>query len=102
MQIILKKQVETLAIPKRLTTTIHEIWDMQFRLKRRFGKRAFLLVTNKRFRAGYDFLLLRTLIEPELTELADWWTVFQDAELLEQQKMVQILEKSRNNTPKKA
>ncbi|RMP39630.1 Poly polymerase, partial [Pseudomonas amygdali pv. lachrymans] len=53
------EQCQRIAIPKRFTLPIREIWDMQERLPRRSGKRADLLLDNSRFRAGYDFLLLR-------------------------------------------
>ncbi|MEY8198744.1 MAG: polynucleotide adenylyltransferase PcnB, partial [Colwellia sp.] len=47
---------------------------------RREGKRAFKTLEHPKFRAGYDFLLLRAQIEatPELNELAHWWTDFQE------------------------
>jgi poly(A) polymerase len=51
---------------------------MQARLKRRNGKRAERLFENTRFRAAYDFLLLRAETgEDELQPLADWWTEYQ-------------------------
>ena len=56
---LIAEQCQRIAIPKRFTMPIREIWDMQERLPRRSGKRADLLLDNPRFRAGYDFLLLR-------------------------------------------
>ncbi|MDP1466152.1 polynucleotide adenylyltransferase PcnB, partial [Klebsiella pneumoniae] len=64
-----------------------EIWCMQPRFEKRRGKRALRLISERRFRAAYDFLLLRVLEEPELKELADWWTQIQDVEGDEREAM---------------
>ncbi len=76
---VISRQIATVAIPRRLTTMIREIWALQSRLLQRQGKRPFALLANKRFRAAYDFLLLRSQAGEVETELADWWTEFQDA-----------------------
>ncbi len=74
---ILHRQSERIAMPRRFSVQIKEIWAMQNRLARR-GKRALQLLQHPRFRAAYDFLLLRGESEPELTELCQWWTSFQE------------------------
>jgi len=77
---IISQQSKLIALPKRFTAQIREIWSLQVRLGNRNGKRAYRLVTLPRFRAAYDFLLLRAKsIEPDLLSLADWWTEFQEA-----------------------
>jgi poly(A) polymerase len=76
---LIAEQCQRIAIPKRFTMPIREIWDMQERLPRRSGKRADLLLDNPRFRAGYDFLLLRETAGEETDGLGDWWTEYQDA-----------------------
>jgi len=76
---LITEQCQRIAIPKRFTMPIREIWDMQERLPRRSGKRADLLLDNPRFRAGYDFLLLRETAGEETDGLGDWWTDYQDA-----------------------
>jgi poly(A) polymerase len=76
---LIAEQCQRIAIPKRFTMPIREIWDMQERLPRRSGKRADLLLDNPRFRAGYDFLLLRETAGEETDGLGDWWTDYQDA-----------------------
>jgi len=76
---LIAEQCQRIAIPKRFTMPIREIWDMQERLPRRSGKRADLLLDNPRFRAGYDFLLLRESAGEETDGLGDWWTEYQDA-----------------------
>ncbi len=76
---LIAEQCQRIAIPKRFTLPIREIWDMQERLPRRSGKRADLLLDNPRFRAGYDFLLLRESAGEQTDGLGEWWTDYQDA-----------------------
>jgi poly(A) polymerase len=78
-QIVLSDQLERLSIPKRFSIPMREIWDQQLRLPNRRGKRADLLLANKRFRAAYDFLLLREASGEELGGLGQWWTEYQNA-----------------------
>lgn len=73
-------QAERLAIPRRFSTTMKEIWDMQPRLEQRSGKRPFSLVGSPRYRAGYDFLLLRCQSGELPMELAQWWDAFYHAD----------------------
>lgn len=98
---VLERQLQRIMIPKRFTAIIREIWLLQIRLPRRFGKRAFQNFTNPRFRAGYDFLLLRGMAEGgELAEQGDWWTRFQEVSEGEQLKMVKSLQEQEGR-PKK-
>ena len=77
---IMPEQQRSIAIPKRFQAVIKDIWILQEKLARREGKRAFKTFEHLKFRAGYDFLLLRAQIEgtTELVELAQWWTDFQE------------------------
>ncbi len=78
-----------IVIPRRFSATIREIWQLQLNLARRQGKRALSLLENPKFRAGYDFLLLRAEIEGgELVELAQWWTGFQHANAGKQKELL--------------
>jgi len=88
MDQVLDAQTDKLSIPRRLTTTMKEIWALQPRLEQRSGKRAFVLLTHPRFRAGYDFTLLRAESGEVPMELANWWTRFQDAETEERNAML--------------
>ncbi|WP_407315010.1 polynucleotide adenylyltransferase PcnB [Pseudomonas sp. nanlin1] len=85
------EQCQRIAIPKRFTIPIREIWDMQERLPRRSGKRADLLLDNPRFRAGYDFLLLRESAGEDTDGLGEWWTAYQDANDSERRGMIRDL-----------
>ena len=76
---VLREQAQRVAIPRRFTITIEEIWALQPRFTQRTKKRAFRLLEHPRFRAAYDFLVLRAEGSPELAELAAWWTEAQGA-----------------------
>ena len=78
-QDVIQEQVKSTSIPRRFSTPMKEIWDMQLRLPRRHGNRAQQLLEHKRFRAGYDFLLIREASGEPLQELGEWWTRFQYA-----------------------
>jgi len=75
--IVLSDQLERLAIPRRFSVPMREIWELQLRLPNRRGRRAELLLSHKRFRAAYDFLLLREAAGEELGDLGQWWTEYQ-------------------------
>ena len=76
---ILAEQVQRTAIPRRFSTPVREIWELQLRLPRRQGKRADQLMEHPRFRAAYDLLLLRESSGEKLGGLAQWWTDYQAA-----------------------
>jgi poly(A) polymerase len=78
-QDVILQQVKCTSIPRRFSTPMKEIWDMQLRLPRRHGNRAAELVENKRFRAAYDFVLLREASGEQLENLGEWWTEYQFA-----------------------
>ena len=89
---ILDEQVRHLAIPRRHSATIRDIWQLQLRLTRRTGKRAFQMLELNKFRAGFDMLEMRGKVEQGQTEeLALWWQEFQDAPSVHRQNMVQAL-----------
>lgn len=97
-QSLITEQCQHTAIPKRFSMPIREIWDMQERLPRRHGKRADLLLENPRFRAGYDFLLLREDAGENLDGLGDWWTDYQEASDSERRQMISELN-SKDDSP---
>lgn len=88
MDEILDLQAEKLAITRRIAGDIKDIWLLQPRFDKRSGKHAFRLIEQPRFRAGYDFLLLRAQSGEVAMELADWWTRFQDADTAEREAML--------------
>lgn len=76
MDDVLDKQTDSLAIPRRLTATMKEIWSLQPRFENRSGKRPFALLEHPRLRAAYDFLVLRAESGEAPGELAEWWRRF--------------------------
>ncbi|EKO3912391.1 polynucleotide adenylyltransferase PcnB [Vibrio metschnikovii] len=97
---ILDQVVKSIAIPRRHTTTIREIWQMQLRLPRRNGKRAFRLLELNKFRAGFDFLEMRGEIEGgDVQKLAKWWQTFQNAGRNMRQAMVNDLDSADSDGP---
>ncbi|MCX8566239.1 MAG: poly(A) polymerase [Glomeribacter sp. 1016415] len=68
-------QMKKLAIQRRHLGDMKEIWGLQPRLEKR-GRNAFKLLEHPRFRAAYDFLLLRCESGELDPALAQWWTAF--------------------------
>lgn len=91
-QQVVSRQLQHTAIPKRFSMPMREIWDLQARLPRRRGKRAFTTLQHPRFRAAYDFLLLRETAGELAPGLGEWWTRFQDLGDEAQRDMIQQLQ----------
>jgi poly(A) polymerase len=85
----LDAQTEKLAIQRRFVSDMREIWGLQPRFERRSGRSPFRLLEHLRFRAGYDFLLLRAAADEVPAELADWWTRFAHAGMEEREALLQ-------------
>ncbi len=73
---VVRTQIQHTALPRRFSIPMREIWDLQGRFEARTGKRPLRLVEHPRFRAAYDFLLLRAEVDDTVKELAEWWTQF--------------------------
>lgn len=69
---------QQVSIPRRFSQPMREIWEFQLRLQRRQGKKSAELVDHRRFRAAYDFLLLREQAGEDTGGLGQWWTQFQE------------------------
>ncbi|MDH5210076.1 MAG: polynucleotide adenylyltransferase PcnB [Betaproteobacteria bacterium] len=80
MDRVLDAQFETLALTRKLTATMREVWAMQPRFEQRGGQRPMRLLEAPRFRMGYDFLALRAASGEVSAELEAWWRVFQQAD----------------------
>jgi poly(A) polymerase len=93
MDMVLNQQSGKLAITRRISSDIKDIWALQPRFEKRTGKATLRLLEQQRFRAGYDFLLLRARSGEVPMELADWWTRFQQADI-EQRLAMLLPEKS--------
>lgn len=78
---VFKKQRQSMSIPKKFGAVIEQIWSLQPRLENPTQTYAQQAFQNPKFRAGYDFLLLRAnSIEPKLKSIASWWTELQEVE----------------------
>jgi poly(A) polymerase len=80
MDQVITTQTEQLAIPRRFTSDMKDLWSLQPRFEQRAGQRPFRLLEHPRFRAAYDFLLLRCESGELDKAIGDWWTKFQDAD----------------------
>ncbi|MDN5753489.1 MAG: polynucleotide adenylyltransferase PcnB [Nitrosospira sp.] len=88
MNDVLAVQNKKLAIPRRYDVIMQEIWAMQPRFMGRSGRRPFRLLEHPRFRAAYDFMLLRCESGETDIELGDWWEAFQRAGAGEREAML--------------
>ncbi len=89
MNEVIDIQAEKLAIHKRYSATMKEIWGLQPRFEQRAGKRPFSLLEHPRFRAAYDFLLLRCESGELDKEIGEWWTNFIEGNGEQRQGMLQ-------------
>jgi len=76
---VLMHQQKLIAIPRRFSLPMQEIWWLQSRFTTRQKKRVFRFLAHPRFRAAYDFLELRASVVPELRAERDFWKAAQEA-----------------------
>ena len=87
---VIERQVQHVSLPRRFSLMVREIWGLQPRLVNRRGRGgASRLLTNPRFRAAYDFLLLRAESGEDVAEHATWWTRFQEVDDSERHSMLE-------------
>ncbi|WP_018609697.1 polynucleotide adenylyltransferase PcnB [Uliginosibacterium gangwonense] len=103
MDEVLASQAEKLAITRRISADITEIWALQPRFDKRAGKAPYRLLEQARYRAGYDFLRLRAESGEIDMELPEWWDAFADAKPEEREAMLQPEKKDgpRKRRPRK-
>lgn len=98
---ILTQQVRRISLPRHLTLAIREIWNQQAKFEFRVGAKASKLLTHPRFRAAYDFLMLRAQAGTASEELAEWWTKYQQVNETERRKMTQPAQQPKSAKSKK-
>jgi poly(A) polymerase len=86
---VLKAQQSRVAIPRRFGIPMRELLMLQPRFNRRSGVKSLSLLQHPRFRAAYDFLLLRAQAGVADPELAQWWT---DIQLLPHDERVALVQ----------
>ncbi|MGH8029898.1 MAG: polynucleotide adenylyltransferase PcnB, partial [Arenimonas sp.] len=70
-------QAERIALPRRFSMPMQEIWLLQPRFAQRLRKRVFRLLAHPRFRAAFDFLELRLAATPEVADDVAFWRAAQ-------------------------
>ena len=77
---VIERQIQHVSLPRRFSLMVREIWGLQPRLVNRRGRgAASRLLAHPRFRAAYDFLVLRAESGEDVADHAKWWTRFQEA-----------------------
>ncbi|MEA3120969.1 MAG: poly(A) polymerase [Paraburkholderia sp.] len=99
MDDVIDTQTEKLAIHKRYSADMREIWGLQSRLEKRSGRSALKLFEHQRFRAGYDFLLLRCESGELDPSIGQWWTAFIEGDASARETLLEQGGKER--TPRK-
>lgn len=75
---VVMHQAQRIALPRRFSIPMQEIWMLQARFPDRRRKRVFRLLSHPRFRAAYDFLELRLEAEPGIAEEVAFWREAQE------------------------
>jgi poly(A) polymerase len=86
---VLRTQQARVSIPRRFSIPMRELLMLQPRFNRRSGVKSLSLLQHPRFRAAYDFLLLRAQAGVADPELAKWWT---DIQVLPQEERVALVQ----------
>lgn len=88
-------QQQHIAVPKRFSIFAREVWQLQARLEARQPKFIKRLLGHKRFRAAFDFLVLRAEQEEKLRSKANWWHDIQEQDAEGQERMISQLSKGK-------
>lgn len=99
---VIATQCQKLAIQNRFVADIKLIWMLQLRFERRTGKNPYTLVAHPKYRAGYDFMLLRSLLGHVPAALVSWWDAFAQADEDVRAQMVAEMEREARRTAAQA
>ena len=100
-QFAINEQLGYTAIPRRFTLATKEIWELQNKLGIHSKRNIEKVFNNVRFRAAYDFLLLREASGEELNGLGQWWTKFQESNEEEREQLLVSRNKNQRRYTKK-
>lgn len=95
---VLETECHGLSIQRRFQNDMHDLWLMQARLERRTGKSPFSVINHPRYRAGYDFMLLRAQMGEVPESLPQWWDRFVQADQDERAEMVRAVQEAARRT----
>jgi poly(A) polymerase len=98
---VLMQQLQYTAIPKRFSLVTKDIWEMQLRLTRKNRRSVENVFSHPKFRAAYDFLLLREESGEVLDGLGQWWKDYQLASDEQRQTMVSGASAGKPNKPRR-
>jgi poly(A) polymerase len=92
---------EIITIPRRFSQFVRDIWALQSRLEVIRPKSVGMALEHPRFRAAYDFLVLRAAAGEPVGDAADWWTELQIHDAAGRAAMIQALERNPDSAPRK-
>lgn len=84
-------QQQHISVPRRFSIFAREVWQLQSRLEERQPRFVKRTLGHKRFRAAFDFLVLRADYDDSLKKKATWWTQIQELDSQGQEKMIAAL-----------
>ena len=87
------QQQSRISLPRRFTAPMREMLSMQPRFEVQKGKRAFNLLEHRRFRAAYDFMMLRAEVGDVDLDTAHFWTDVQKQNVEERMQSFGIQQK---------
>lgn len=97
---ILAESCKAIALHRRHTSVIRDIWALQFQMTKRSGKRPQQTLEHVKFRAGFDLLVMRAEIEGgDLVELSAWWHEYQFSNDAQRSDMMKTVRQSPNFVP---
>ncbi len=85
---VVAQECTAVSVPRRVSSVVREIWELEQRLGERHPRAVRGLLENRRFRAAYDFMLLRRDAGEREAELCEWWTRIQEAPEAEVVEMI--------------
>ena len=100
---VLKRQATRTIIPRFAETFIREVWEMQTRLLSPKPQQIESLSSHARFRAGFDFMLLREKSGDETTlGMGAWWDAYQTMSMDEKERVIGQYNRQRNKSRRKS
>ncbi len=86
---VLSEQQKVMSVPRRFASMIRDVWELQPRLERmRSAKQIGQIFALAKFRAAYDFLLLRAESgEKKVQATATWWSKYVDSDDAAREKL---------------
>ena len=96
--VVITNQCNHISIPRRFSMMVRDIWDLQARLERRQPKQIEAILGHPKFRAGYDFLVLREQSGEHLSSVGQWWTDIQELDEHGRYAMIKALTKAKKKS----